>query len=159
PDTMYFGVTSDSLLRSIDRGKTWSKWGQTLFRGPWDIVVVPESDSALIIVSDGVKDTWPGNYWRTTGGSGLFTDQLTIPSEIPRVACSRLRNTVAFGTNWAGGGVRRSEDSGLTWPSVHDIVYAWGVDIARDDPDCVVFGTSDFRSSNTTAFISFSGGW
>ncbi len=155
PDTMYFGVDSDSLMRSIDRGKTWSEWSSTVFRSPCDIVVVPESDSAVILVGDGITSSGFGKYWRSAGGSPAFTDQLTVSSsEIPGLAGSRLRNTVAFGTNWSSGGVERSTNRGLTWPGVHTASSAWGVDIARDDPDCVVFGIY----GGTVAYISLTGG-
>jgi photosystem II stability/assembly factor-like uncharacterized protein len=155
PDTMYWGVDSDSLLRSIDRGKTWSKWGQTTFRSPCDLIVVPESDSSVILVSDGITGSGFGNYMRSTGGTGLFTKQFNAASsEIPGMACSRLRNNVTVGTNWSSGGVQRTANYGLTWPNVHNIGQSWGVDIARDDPDVVVFGTY----SGTSGYLSTQGG-
>src|SRR5262249_5372183 len=162
PDTMYFGAESSSpttinspLFRSIDRGKTWSAWSDTVFRSPCDIVVVPESDSSVILVGDGITGFGAGHYWRSTGGSTHFTQQLTtISSEIPGLACSRLRNTAAFGTNCSSGGVQRSLNSGLTWPTVHSVTQSWGTDIARDDPDCVVFGVY----GGSVGYISLTGG-
>ena len=155
PDTLYWGVDSDSLLRSIDRGKTWSKWGETSFRSPCDLIVVPESDSAVILVSDGITGSGSGNYLRSTGGTGVFTNQFTAASsEIPGMACSRLRNSVTLGTNWFSGGVQRTANYGLTWPNVHNVGQAWGIDIAKDDPDVVVFGTY----SGTSGYVSLTGG-
>jgi photosystem II stability/assembly factor-like uncharacterized protein len=155
PDTLYWGVDSDSLLRSVDRGKTWNKWGVSTFRSPCDLVVVPESDSSVILVSDGITGSGSGYYFRSTGGTGIFTNQFTAASsEIPGLACSRLRNNVTIGTNWFSGGVQRSANYGLTWPNVHNVGQSWGVDIAKDDPDVVVFGTY----SGTSGFVSTTGG-
>ncbi len=154
PDTMYFGARGDSLLRSIDRGKTWSKWGNTSFRVVFDIVVVPESDSSLILVTDAYVGVHPARYWRTTASSGVFADVDEMDSGKIHMACSRLRNSVIFGSNWSSGVLQRSEDSGLTWPVVSTVSQAYGIDIARDDPDCVVFGVY----SGSAAYISLTGG-
>jgi len=70
------------------------------------------------------------------------------------MACSRLRNANAFGTNWSGGGVQRTTNFGLAWPGVHAVGNAWGVDIAKDDPDCVVFGVY----SGSAGYLSLTGG-
>ena len=164
PDTLFFGGESgptsagtvlNPMWRSTDRGKTWAIYSDSLFRSPCDILKVPESDSTVIVVGDGITSTPPGRYWRGSNGSAAFTMQFTITStEIPGLACSRLRNSVAFGTNWSAGGVQRSTNNGLTWTNVHTAGSAWGVDIARDDPDVVVFGTY----GGTSGFLSLTGG-
>jgi photosystem II stability/assembly factor-like uncharacterized protein len=163
PDTLYFGAESSTpasvfspLYRSIDRGRTWAAWSDTLFRSPCDLIVVPESDSAVILVGDGITGTGNGRYWRSTGGATKFTLQQTLAtaSEIPGMASSRLRNSVAFGTNWGNGGVQRSTNFGLTWPVAHTASVTWGIDIAKDDPDVVIFGTY----GGTSGYLSFTGG-
>jgi hypothetical protein len=161
PDTMYWGVESSNppviyspLLRSIDRGRTWAAFGDTVLRSPCDLVVVPENDSVLILVGDGITSSGLGQYWRRTSETGFTTQYQTVNREIPGLACSRLRNSVAFGTNWSSGGVQRSTDFGLSWSTVHTVSNAWGIDIARDDPNCVVFATY----GGTSGYTSLTGG-
>ena len=155
PDSLYFGVDNGPLYWSTDGGASWSAYSNTVFRSPCDILAVPESDSSVILVGDGVTGSGPGIYWRATGGSRDFNNVWAVGgSEIPTMATSRLRNATVFGTNWANGGVQRSANSGLTWPSVHTVISAWGIDIPRDDPSMVMFGVF----SGTTVYTSFANG-
>jgi hypothetical protein len=57
-------------------------------------------------------------------------------------------------THWGAGGVDRSLDSGLQWGQVTTTLSAWGTDIARDDPNVVVFGVY----SGLLMYVSFDGG-
>ena len=70
------------------------------------------------------------------------------------MATSRLRKNTVFATNWSTGGVQRSSDYGDTWP-VAPTLQAWGVDIAKDDPNVVVFGE---YSTPFNAMFSLDGG-
>jgi hypothetical protein len=154
PDTLYWGVDSDSLLRSVDRGKTWNKWGVSTFRSPCDLVVVPESDSSVIMVSDGITGSGSGYYFRSPAARHLHQPVHGRSSEIPGLACSRLRNNVTIGTNWFSGGVQRSANYGLTWPNVHNVGPVVGRRHREGRPDVVVFGTY----SGTSGFVSTTGG-
>jgi hypothetical protein len=161
PDTLYWGVESinpsvvlSPLYRSLDRGKTWAAWGDTTFRSPCDLVVVPENDSTVILVGDGITGSGLGRYWRGTAETRFTNQYITVSSEIPGLACSRLRNSVAFGTNWSNGGVQRSTNFGLTLSNVHTAGSAWGIEVAKDDPDVVIFGTY----GGTSGYLSFTGG-
>lgn len=158
PDTLYFGPDSDVLYRSTDFGDTWEPWSTTSFRSPCDIVVVPASDSGVVLVGDGVTGMGRGELWRSVARGPAFTHVLTNPlssSEIPEMASSRLAPVTAFATAWSPGGVRRSTDRGLTWSQVLNVTASWGVDIARDDPTLVLAGT--YQTSNV-AWISTDGG-
>jgi photosystem II stability/assembly factor-like uncharacterized protein len=155
PDTLYFGGDSDVLYRTID-GKNWEPWSTTPFRSPCDIAVVPDS-SHILIVADGVTTEGQAQYFKSVDGGRTFQLKYQRPpgaTEIPELAVSRLRPNTIFGTNWGGGGVQRSIDFGETWPNVSNTASAWGVDIARDDPNVVMFGTySGFQS-----YLSLDGG-
>ena len=159
PDTLFFGGDSDVLYRSTNFGQTWSPWSSKVFRSPCDIVVVPESDSAVIQVGDGITGSGLGDIWRSTNNSPSFTKQYTSPSvgggsEVPGMATSRLRNNVTFATSWANGGVERSSDYGLTWPTVSATSSAWGVDIAKDDPNLAMYAVY----SGGRSYLTFDGG-
>lgn len=157
PNTYYFGGDADGLYRSIDGGKEWERLSTNNFRSPCDIVVVPEADSSIILVGDGITGVPVGEYWKSRDGGVTFERRWSGPtgnSEIPGMANSRLRKNVSFGTNWGSGGVQRSTDYGQTWPTVSSITSAWGIDISRDDPNLVIFGVY----SGGNSWISVDGG-
>jgi photosystem II stability/assembly factor-like uncharacterized protein len=156
PDTVWFGASGDTLMRSTDFGLTWSRWGGQAFNDPCDIVVVPDTD-AVMLVGDGIEGIGPGRILRSADGGQSFSVRWSNPgngSEVPVIATSRLRNATSFATNWGTGGVMRSTDYGVTWPVVAPTVTAWGVDVARDDPNVVVYGTFSIGQS----FLSVDGG-
>jgi photosystem II stability/assembly factor-like uncharacterized protein len=163
PDTLWFGGETASggsppttLRRSSDFGATWSPYGTATFRSPCDLIVVPDSTN-LILLGDGVTGTGRGEFWKSTDGGQNFTMVAQMPtgaSEIPGMATSRLRNSAVLGTNWGSGGVRRSTNYGSTWTQVDATASAWGIDIARDDPNLVMFG----RYSGAGSLISTDGG-
>lgn len=158
PDTVYFGADNDSLYRSVDFGKNWEGWGlkpgNVGFRSPCDIVVVPDS-SNIVLLGDGITGAGNGDYFKSVDGGRTFTHKLTVTgSEIPGMAGSRLRRETVFGTNWGSGGVQRSVNLGENWPNVSSIGSAWGVDIADDDPNFVVFGVY----TGGTTYLSLNGG-
>src|SRR5262249_11395722 len=49
PDTLFLGPDSSPLYWSTDAGATWAQYSNTVFRSPCDIVVVPGSDSAVVL--------------------------------------------------------------------------------------------------------------
>jgi len=155
PDTLYFGADSDGIYRSTDAGKNWSRLSTTVFRSPCDIVVVPDAPG-VILLGDGITGSGQAQYFKSTNWGQSFTLMYTSgpASEIPGMATSRLRNWAAFGTNWGNGGVQRSFDYGSTWATVNTAGSAWGVDISRDDPNCVIFGVY----SGGFSYLSLDGG-
>ena len=159
PDTLYFGGDNAGLVRSTDFGATWTPWmTDTVFRSPCDIVVVPDS-SEVVVVGDGVTSIGAGEYHRSLDGGQTFSLALSraaVPSasEIPGLACSRLRNSTVIGTNWSQGGVQRLLHYGAAWDSVNNAGQAWGVDIARDDPNFAAFG----RYNGVAIHTSYDGG-
>lgn len=156
PDTFYFGGDADGLFRSTDGGKNWERLSSNNFRSPCDILVVPDS-SNIVIVADGITTQGQAQYYKSIDSGQTFTLKMTRPPgayEIPELATSRLRPNVIFGTNWGGGGVQRSEDFGDTWPTINLTSFAWGVDVARDDPNLVMFGVY----GGGTSYLSIDGG-
>ncbi|MEO5617555.1 MAG: choice-of-anchor D domain-containing protein, partial [Candidatus Eisenbacteria bacterium] len=155
PDTIIFGPDNDVLYRSTDFGKTWGPFGSKVFRSPCDIVVVPESDSAAVLVGDGITGSGVGDLWRSTNGGVNFSKHYTTSgSEIPGMSISRLDNTRAFATNWNSGGVERTTNTGLQWTQIQTTVSAWGTDICREDPNVVLFGVY----SGAQGYLSLDGG-
>lgn len=154
PDTLYFGVDNDVIMRSLDFGKTWAPWSTTVFRSPCDLVVVPDHDSLVILVGDGITGSGRGRHWRAADATVFVNVDSVAGSEIPGLAGSRLRNSAAFGTAWGTGGVKRTLNYGLTWQTVAPQNNAWGVDICRDDPNVVMFGVY----SGGLSYLSTAGG-
>jgi hypothetical protein len=156
PDTMYFAGSADRLYRSTDGGDTWSAWSDVTFRGGSDLVVIPDA-SNIIVVGDGVVGNGSADYYRSADGGATFTLVASRPagsSRVPAMGSSRLRNAVAFATNWGLGGVQRSPDFGASWPDVNKTDSAFGLGIAADDPNCVLFGVY----SGGASYLSLDGG-
>ena len=155
PDTVYFGGDSDGLYRSIDGGFSYQRISSNTFRSPCDIISVPDS-SNIILVGDGVTSMDHGVLWKSTDGGQTFsvTDTCDAASEIPGMSNGRLRNNVAFATNWGSGGVWRSKDYGSTWQSISLVGSSWGTDVAKDDPNCMIFGAY----GGTLVYLSLDGG-
>ncbi len=160
PDTLYFGPEDGRFYRSTDFGATWSEVSTPGFRSPCDIVVVRDKPE-VIWVGDGVTGSGQGQMFRS--GDGGRTFQLiysTTGSEIPTVAGSSLDNALGYATAWGSGGVTKTVDFGLSWSSVASTSSTWGVDIAKDDPNVVMYGVygggTSYLSSNAGSSFSTS---
>jgi photosystem II stability/assembly factor-like uncharacterized protein len=141
PDTLYFGADADVMYRSTDFGTTWLPQSATPFVSPCDIILVPGTGAQIIQVGDGITGVGNGRLLRSTDGGVTFVSTMTTNgSEVPGMASSSLRPWQTFATNWPSGGVLRSTNYGQSWTQVHNAGSAWGVDIAGDDPNCVIFG-------------------
>jgi photosystem II stability/assembly factor-like uncharacterized protein len=162
PDTVWFGGEINvngspeaPLYRSVDFGATWDSIATALFRSPCVIVAVPDT-TGIVLVGDGVTGAGNGQYLKSTDGGLTFAVQATqTSSEIPGMATSRLRRGAILGTNWSSGGVQRSTDYGDTWPTAANTLQAWGIDIAKDDPNVVMFGQ---YSLPYESYLSLDGG-
>lgn len=136
PDTLYFAPEDSYLYRSKDFGATWETVSQVPFSSPCDFVVLRDSSNILWC-----GDSGPSRISRSTDAG--VTWQLIVDagsSEIPTIASSSLDNSVGFATVWGGGGVRRTQSFGGAWSQVVTTGSAWGCDIAKDDPNVVIFG-------------------
>lgn len=163
PDTVWFGGEANvngspeaPLQRSLDFGATWSAMPMTSFRSPCDLAVMPDS-TQIMVVADGVTGTGRGRHWRSTDGGQTFTLVDSIAgSEIPGLAVTRQRPGLILSTCWSNGGVQRSTDFGMTWPKVDNALQSWGIDIARDDPNVIMFG--QYSGTGIKTYMSEDGG-
>ena len=149
PDTVFFapdgtgsgGSDANGILyQSTNFGLTWDTLAATHFRSPCDIVIVPDSN-AMVYVGDGITGSGSGKMWRSDneGKSWNLIDSVS-GSEIPTVSMCRLRNHEAFHTAWGSGGFWKTSNAGLSWSQVASTSSAWGTDVAKDDPNVVMFG-------------------
>jgi photosystem II stability/assembly factor-like uncharacterized protein len=149
PDTVLFapdgtgsgGSDANGILyRSTNFGLTWDTLASTNFRSPCDIVIVPDSN-ALVYVGDGITSSGRGKMWRSDdeGKSWTLIDSVS-GSEIPTISIGRMHHGEAFNTAWGSGGFRKTSDFGTTWTQVASTGSAWGTDVAKDDPNVVMFG-------------------
>lgn len=136
PDTLIFAPEDSYLYRSTDFGATWSTLSQPGFTSPCDFVIV--RDSAQIMWCG---DSGPSRISRSTNG-GLTWSLIYNGSsaEIPTIASSSLVNSLGYATAWSGGGVQKTSNYGAAWSQVATTGSTWGVDIAKDDPNVVMYG-------------------
>ena len=170
PDTVIFaaegtGSGPDGILYiSKNFGATWDTLAQTHFRSPCDIAIVPDNTN-LWYVADGVTGSGQGQMWRSTDyGKDWTSIYTTSGSEIPMIGLCRLRNNFAYATAWGSGGYNKTTDGGLSWPVIASTGSTWGTDVAKDDPNVVLYGTygggTTYLSTNAGASfnaISLSG--
>lgn len=139
PNTVYFGPEDGKFWKSTDFGATWVAHANPGFRSPDDIVAVKDT-TGVLYVSDGVTGSGSGQIFKSSDGGLTWSLKRTVTgSEIPTIGSSWLDPWVAYSTNWSSGGVQRTLDMGDTWPNVASTTSAWGVDIAKDDPNLAVY--------------------
>jgi photosystem II stability/assembly factor-like uncharacterized protein len=166
PDTVIFaaegtGSGPDGILYlSKDFGANWDTLSRTSFRSPCDLVIVP-GNTNIWYVGDGVTGSGQGQMWRSVDYGKTWTSIYTTSgSEIPMISVCRLRNTLAFATAWGSGGFNKTTNSGVNWPVIASTGSTWGTDIAKDDPNVVVYGTyggsTSYLSTNAGANFSSS---
>ncbi|HXG00368.1 MAG TPA: YCF48-related protein, partial [Bacteroidota bacterium] len=154
PDTLYFAPEDGHIYRSTDFGLTWNDLGLKGFTSPCDIAVVRDSGNIIY-----VGDSGPSRISRTTDGGQTWSLIYNgSSSEIPTIAISSLHNHVGYATSWGSGGVQKTSNYGATWSQTTPTGSAWGVDVAKDDPNVVMFGVYGGGQSylSTNAGQSFS---
>ena len=147
PDTVIFAAEGTNsgpdgiLYISKNFGATWDTLSRTSFRSPCDIAIIPDS-TTLWYVADGVTGSGQGQMWRSADYGKTWTSIYTTSgSEIPMIGICRLRKTYAYATAWGSGGYNRTTDAGVTWPVIASTGSTWGTDVAKDDPNVVLYGT------------------
>ncbi len=158
PDTLYFGPEDGKLYRSIDFGVTWSEISTPGFRSPCDVVVVRGAPD-VIWVGDGVTGSGQGQMFVSRDAGRTFQLKYSVTgSEIPTAVGSSLDNKIGYATAWGSGGVMKTVTMGESWSSVATTGSTWGIDIAKDDPNVVMFGVYGGGTSylSSTAGASFS---
>lgn len=158
PDTLYFGPEDGKLYRSVDFGLTWSEISTPGFRSPCDVVVVRGAPD-VIWVGDGVTGSGQGQMFISRDAGRTFELKYSVSgSEIPTAVGSSLDNKVGYATAWGSGGVMKTLTMGDSWTSVATTGSTWGVDIAKDDPNVIMYGVYGGGTSylSSTAGSSFS---
>lgn len=164
PDTLLFapdgtGGANGIVYRSTNFGLTWDTLAQTTFRSPCDIVMVP-GKSSTVYVGDGVTGQGQAQMWKSGDGGRTWSSIYTVSgSEIPMISTSRLRNVVAYATAWSSGGFWKTTNYGDNWSPIASTGSTWGTDVAKDDPNVVMYGvygggTSYLSSNAGTSFVS-----
>ena len=139
PDELYFGPEDGKIWKSVDFGATWFELSAPMFRSPDDLAVVADT-TGVMYVSDGVTGLGNAQLWKSADGGLTWDSKKTVVgSEIPTIGTSRLDKWIAYATNWSSGGVQRTVDMGETWPDCAITTSAWGVDVAHDDPNVVMY--------------------
>jgi photosystem II stability/assembly factor-like uncharacterized protein len=166
PDTLLFAPDGTAgpngiVYRSTNFGATWDTLAQTNFRSPCDIVIVP-GKTETIYVGDGVTGSGQAQMWKSVDGGRSWTSIYTVSgSEIPMISISRLRNMVAFATAWSSGGFWKTSNFGDNWTPIASTGSTWGTDVAKDDPNIVMYGvygggTSYLSTNSGTSFTTSS---
>lgn len=164
PDTLLFapdgtGGANGIVYRSTNFGLTWDTLAQTNFRSPCDIVMVP-GKSSTVYVGDGVTGSGQAQMWKSGDGGRTWRSIYTVSgSEIPMISTSRLRNNVAYATAWSSGGFWKTTNYGDNWFPIASTGSTWGTDVAKDDPNVVMYGVygggTSYLSTNAGApFVS-----
>lgn len=157
PDTLIFGPEDGKLWRSTNFGLTWDSLSHPGFRSPCDIAIVSENPD-IIWVGDGVTGSGLGQMFRSTNGGKTFALIYSVTgSEIPTIGTSSIQNSLGYATAWGSGGVMRTLNAGENWSSVATTGSTWGVDIAKDDPNVIMYGVYGGGTSylSTNAGSSF----
>jgi hypothetical protein len=156
PDTVYFAPEDGHLYRSTNFGLTWTDVGTPGFTSPCDFVVVRDTANILWC-----GDSGPSRISRSTDGGlswALIYNGGT--SEIPTIASSSLQNSIGYATAWGSGGIQKTTNFGASWFSVAGTGSTWGVDIAKDDPNVIMYGvyggSTSYLSTNAGSTFSTS---
>jgi photosystem II stability/assembly factor-like uncharacterized protein len=169
PNVCYLGPDNNVLFRSTDFGSTWATWGAPpasynggVFRSPCDFAIVYEN-SNIMYCGDGTTGSGSGVLLKSTNAGQNWTVIHSISgSEIPMLTVTSHDPTLAYHTTWSSGGLWRSTNQFSTYLQVTTTGNMWAVDIARDDPTAVSYGTYGtvmyISSDNGINFTSSSAG-
>ncbi|HTL62920.1 MAG TPA: hypothetical protein VL261_14845 [Nitrospira sp.] len=112
PDVVYAGTTK-GLFRTISKGDSWERIGQSIPEPYVSSIVLHPSDRSVIYTGG------PGGVWKSTdGGTTWEAKNQGLGSLNIRALAMEPRNlqTLYAGTN--GSGLYRSTDAGGTWTAV-----------------------------------------
>ncbi|MFI5145437.1 MAG: YCF48-related protein, partial [Ignavibacteria bacterium] len=162
-DTLYYGTTDSLIFRSNDFGATWFPAGPQMFAYNCSMKVI-EGHSNVILMG-AAEDTSVGSshLYKSTdfGQSWFIVDSNSGPGypEQPAIVTSPVNSNIIYASFFLGtqGGLKRSMNQGRSWIFLNIDANAWGLDVARDDPNAICYGDGD-DFSNNAPYYSFDGG-
>jgi len=111
-NTLYVGLTDDSIFKSIDGGGWWSGTGRPGVYTIHDIAIDPLDSNTVFAAGDGVfsysKSTDGGATWLSSGGIGHVLSWAIDPSDSQTIYAGVFSGVV-------GGTVFKSVDGGGQW--------------------------------------------
>lgn len=161
PDTVYYGMMDSTLFRSTNFGLSWSAVGTQRFDNVCYIRVLNNNPNIILV---GGRDNAPDTL-ATIFRSSDFGQSWTVVDfnsgefpELPCIVTSTLTSTL-YAAEFEGdnGGVKRSTNLGITWSFINIDNYVWGMDVAKDDPNVMVYADWGGGIGNS-GFITYDGG-
>lgn len=161
PDTVYYGLQDSTLFRTTNFGISWTAVSSQRFDNVCYIKVLDNNPNVILV---GGRDNEPHRLATVIRSSNYGLSWTVVDSntgEFPELPCimgSPLTNIV-YAAHYEGdyGGVKRSFDGGITWSYINIDEYVWGMDIAKDDPNVLVYADWGGGIGNS-GFITFDGG-
>jgi len=157
PNTVYLAPDNAPLRVSTNWGASWTilSGGEPggIFRSPCDVIIQFENP-ATIFIADGTTGSGSGKFWKSTNSGLNWTLINTVSgSEIPMIANTSLDLNLLYHTTWSSGSFWKSSNMGSNFTDLSQAGSLWACDIAKDDPNSVVY---DYYGLN--AYISTNGG-
>jgi photosystem II stability/assembly factor-like uncharacterized protein len=143
PDTLYYSPEDSTMFRSTNFGLTWSAVGTYRFNEECAIKVMEGNSNTIIVGSAGVYPNGSSHVTRSTdfGLTWTVIDSAGQPlPEIPNIVGTPLSDYI-YAAFYEGdvGGIKRSSNQGASWTNINIDNAVWGFDIARDDPNMIVY--------------------
>jgi photosystem II stability/assembly factor-like uncharacterized protein len=156
-DTLYYAPMDTFLFKSTNFGFNWQPAGNRVFQDVC-IMKVLEGNSNIILL--GERESVNAYLFRSTDYAATWIkvdSGVGSGSEFPCVAYSHNNPSTIYCTYFFASGVKKSTNQGLTWSIVRADSTAWGIDIARDDPNLIVYGNGIGHDTylSTNGGISF----
>lgn len=146
PDTVYLGA-ADSVFRSTDFGLSWNKISEYRFEDWCDIAVHYTNPQILYAATNHN----PAKIHKSVNGGLNWTLLDIVPdttySEIPAIALSKFRPDLVFHaqfTTISNTGLKKSFNSGFSWQFSQFPGISWAVDVSKDNPNLVAYGSVSY---------------
>ena len=143
PGVFYFGPDNGGFYKSTDNGATFVLISNYPFRSPCDIAVTWDEPNTIFL-ADGITGSGLADLFKSTDGGLNWSLKFSnsSSSEIPTICNTVFDNTLAFLTNWPGGNIYKTTNTGDTWALNNTNSFSgWGSDICAEDPNFIMSGS------------------
>jgi len=158
PDTVYLCTTDSLVFRSTDFGATWSPTGPAHLRSLCSIAVVKGHSNIIIAGTSNDVDDSAYVYRSTDYGASWNMVYQSVGSfpEIPCITYNPYYPDKLYFASFFGNphGLYVSTNDGLNWTQSYPDENVWGIGIAADDPNVMIWG----YGGGFTAFYTLNGG-